>query len=216
MSCSDEMSYGVPARFGFFERAEHRLGERVADDRHLRDAFALHGLPTARAGRSAGSTSVTIAPPRNIAWNERERAGAVHQRRRGQVHAVRARCRRVLLATAPHRRRRVGRQRADQRVARRRRASPTGRRCATSRPSACRWCRRCRGSRGRRRCARCAASGRARASRSSYATANSWCGEPSSTWIQSFTPGARSRTLATWSPSEPWNNSASASELSRR
>ena len=45
MSCSDERSYGVPFGLGLLERAQHRLGERVADDRHLRDALALHGLP---------------------------------------------------------------------------------------------------------------------------------------------------------------------------
>ena len=45
MSCSDERSYGVPVGLGLFERAQHRLRERVADDRHLRDALALHGLP---------------------------------------------------------------------------------------------------------------------------------------------------------------------------
>ena len=45
MSCSDEMSYGRALRLGLFERAHHRLRERVADDRHLRDALALHGLP---------------------------------------------------------------------------------------------------------------------------------------------------------------------------
>ena len=41
MSSSDEMSYGVPFGLGLLERAHHRLRERVADDRHLRDALAL-------------------------------------------------------------------------------------------------------------------------------------------------------------------------------
>ena len=45
ISPSDEMSYGVPVGLGFFERVQHRLRERVADDRHLRDPLALHGLP---------------------------------------------------------------------------------------------------------------------------------------------------------------------------
>ena len=39
------MSYGVPVGLGFFERVQHRLRERVADDRHLRHPLALHGLP---------------------------------------------------------------------------------------------------------------------------------------------------------------------------
>ena len=63
MSPSDERSYGVPFGLGLLERAQHRLGERVADDRHLRDALALHGLPQLVRVEVPADSSVTIAPP---------------------------------------------------------------------------------------------------------------------------------------------------------
>ena len=87
MSCSDEMSYGAPVGFGLFERAHHRLRERVADDRHLRDALALHGLPQlVRVEGAADERDERGADEQRL--ERRERAGAVHQRRRGQVHAL--------------------------------------------------------------------------------------------------------------------------------
>ena len=49
---------------------------------------------TARAASKCRPSSVTIAPPSEHRLERRERAGAVHQRRRGQVHAVSRRRRR--------------------------------------------------------------------------------------------------------------------------
>ena len=115
--------------FGLLERAQHRLSERVADDRHLGDALALHGGPQLvrievaadeRADRGTQEHRLEAA----------ERPGAVHERRRGQVHAVRARVDERFARPRPSARcrRDAGARRAGRRC---RPARRTDLRCAT-------------------------------------------------------------------------------------
>ena len=89
ISCSDERSYGLAAfAVGLFERAQHRLGERVADDRHLRDALALGTTLPQLVGVEVAALERDDATAGPHRLERRERAGAVHQRRRGQVRGV--------------------------------------------------------------------------------------------------------------------------------
>ena len=151
---------GVDARLGLLQRPHHRLGERVADDREHG-----HPLPRHRAPQLVGVEVAALerhdGPAEEQRLHRAHHPRAVHQRRGGQVHRRPARRHHpgrgptgVLVA--------VGDLLAEGPVDRLRRGPRTGRRCATSRPSASRSCRPCRGTTGRRPTVRCGASARGR------------------------------------------------------
>ena len=76
--------------FGLVERAQHRLRERVADDRHLGDPALLHHAPELVRVEVAGLERHDRAADRH-GLERGEGAGAVHERRRREVHGDPAR-----------------------------------------------------------------------------------------------------------------------------
>ena len=63
------MSYGVPSASASSSALQHRLRERVADDRHLRHLLALRRSRHSSCASKCRPSSVTMRPPAQIDWN---------------------------------------------------------------------------------------------------------------------------------------------------